>query len=32
MSLARLAMLHAVAVIISSGLSIIGASAPKEMR
>ncbi|MFK7903445.1 MAG: arginine--tRNA ligase [Nitratireductor sp.] len=31
-SLARLAMLHAVAVIISSGLSIIGASAPKEMR
>lgn len=31
-SLARLAMLHAVTGILFSGLSIIGASAPKEMR
>ena len=32
LTLARLAMLHATALVLASGLSIIGASAPQEMR
>jgi arginyl-tRNA synthetase len=32
LTLARLAMLHATALVLTSGLSIIGASAPQEMR
>ncbi|MCP4185914.1 MAG: arginine--tRNA ligase [Hyphomicrobiales bacterium] len=32
LTLARLAMLHAMALVLASGLSIIGASAPQEMR